>query len=56
VDRSAPIEVVETAYRALAKKHHPDVDPSPMAAARMRELNRAYAIPSNSASSCRAFL
>jgi DnaJ-class molecular chaperone len=37
------------AYRHLAKRYHPDVDPSPQAAARMAELNEAYAILSDSA-------
>ena len=32
------------AYRHLAKRYHPDVDLSPEAAARMAELNEAYAI------------
>jgi curved DNA-binding protein CbpA len=35
------------AYRHLAKRYHPDVDPSPEAAARMAELNEAYAILSD---------
>jgi curved DNA-binding protein CbpA len=31
-------------YRHLAKRYHPDVDASPEAAARMAEINEAYAV------------
>src|SRR5262245_4264311 len=34
-------------YRHLAKRYHPDVDPSPEAAARMTELNEAYSVLSD---------
>lgn len=37
-------QFMTVAYRHLAKRYHPDVDPSPEAAARMVELNEAYAI------------
>lgn len=36
----APIEVIQAAYRALAKLHHPDFGGDPT---RMMEINRAYA-------------
>lgn len=37
-------EQIRTAYRALAKQHHPDLHPgSPAAVARTQELNAAYA-------------
>jgi curved DNA-binding protein CbpA len=39
----ADARVVTLVYRHLAKRYHPDVDPSPAAAARMAELNEAYA-------------
>jgi curved DNA-binding protein CbpA len=42
VDPSADIEVVAAAYRALSKKYHPDVNPSPVAQAMMSDINRAY--------------
>jgi len=42
VDPSAEQEVIEAAYRRLARKYHPDVNPDPAAAARMRELSAAY--------------
>jgi curved DNA-binding protein CbpA len=36
-------ELIAVVYRHLAKRYHPDKDPSPEAAARMTELNDAYA-------------
>jgi curved DNA-binding protein CbpA len=42
VDPSADLDVISAAYRALSKKFHPDVNKTPEAEARMRELNRAY--------------
>lgn len=44
VDPSADIEVIAAAYRALSKKYHPDVNPSPVAQAMMSDINRAYDI------------
>ncbi|HSK93944.1 MAG TPA: DnaJ domain-containing protein [Candidatus Angelobacter sp.] len=37
-------EVVHAAYRALARKYHPDHDATRRAADKMAELNRAYAL------------
>ena len=42
VDPDAEPEVIAAAYRKLAAKYHPDVNPSPEAAERMREINVAY--------------
>ncbi len=42
VRRDAHEVVVKAAFRALAALYHPDRDPSPGAARRMMELNRAY--------------
>ena len=42
VDPSAEPEVIEAAFRRLARKYHPDVNPAPEAAARMRDLTAAY--------------
>jgi curved DNA-binding protein CbpA len=42
-------QFMTVAYRHLAKRYHPDVDASPVAAARMVELNDAYAILSDPA-------
>jgi curved DNA-binding protein CbpA len=36
-------EIISTVYRKLARRYHPDVDPSPQAARRMAEINDAYA-------------
>lgn len=37
-------EVIHASYRALARRYHPDLNGEPEAAARMRELNSAYAV------------
>ena len=42
-------ELISLVYRHLAKRYHPDRDPSPAAAARMSELNEAYATLSDPA-------
>jgi curved DNA-binding protein CbpA len=47
VDPSADPEVIESAYRRLARKYHPDVSRSPEAEVRMRAINLAYATLSN---------
>jgi curved DNA-binding protein CbpA len=39
---NADEEIVTTVYRKLARRFHPDIDPSPQAARRMAELNEAY--------------
>jgi membrane protease YdiL (CAAX protease family) len=44
VDPAAEPEVIEAAYRRLARKYHPDVSADPSAGERMREINAAYAI------------
>lgn len=42
VSPKAEPEVVEAAYRRLARKYHPDINQDPADAARMADLNRAY--------------
>lgn len=47
VDRSASAEVIEKAYKTLAKTSHPDaggVGPNPTATRRMQLLNEAYRV------------
>src|SRR5215831_3820598 len=48
VSPSASQEVIQAAYRALARSCHPDVNPSAAAARRMLELNAAYTMLSDS--------
>ena len=43
VSPGASEEVIRAAYRALARRYHPDVNRSPTAARHMGELNSAYA-------------
>ncbi len=49
VDPGAEPEVIEAAYRALARKHHPDRNPNPGAHELMAALNEAYSILRNPA-------
>lgn len=44
VARTAPDEVIRAAYRTLAQKYHPDINPDPNAAQIMKVLNAAYAV------------
>jgi len=44
VSPSAEIEVIEAAYRRLARKYHPDTNPSPDATSKMKDLNWAYEV------------
>jgi len=44
VDADAEPEVIEAAYRRLARKYHPDVSRSPEAARRMKEINTAFEV------------
>ena len=42
VDSDATVEQIKKAYRKLAKQYHPDVNSSPDAADRFREVTEAY--------------
>jgi hypothetical protein len=44
VDPEADPDVVEAAYKRLARKYHPDLNPDPDANQRMQEINLAYEV------------
>jgi hypothetical protein len=44
VSPAATPDVIQAAYRALARRHHPDVNPDPAAGPTMRRLNLAYQV------------
>jgi hypothetical protein len=44
VDPMAEPEVLEAAFRRLARKYHPDISAMPDGAQRMKELNAAYEV------------
>ncbi|MGC8676026.1 MAG: molecular chaperone DnaJ [Candidatus Micrarchaeia archaeon] len=47
VGRNATQDEIKRAYRELVMKYHPDVNKSPEAEAKMREINEAYAVLSD---------
>lgn len=47
VTKSATDAEIKSAYRKLARKHHPDIDKSPGAAEKFKELSEAYQILSD---------
>jgi curved DNA-binding protein CbpA len=44
VAEHADVEVISAAYRALARRYHPDLDRTPGAAQRMTQINEAYRV------------
>lgn len=48
VDKNASEKEIKSAFRKLARKHHPDVNPNdPQAEARFKEINEAYEVLSD---------
>ena len=47
VEKDSPPKKLKDAYRKLALQYHPDRNPDPSAAARMKEINEAYAVLSD---------
>ncbi|WP_284698413.1 J domain-containing protein [Terrimonas ginsenosidimutans] len=47
IPRTASAEEMRAAYRSLVKQYHPDRNPSPEAAERIKEINEAYEVLSN---------
>ena len=47
VDKNASEEVIEKAYKTLAKKYHPDLQNNSKCQDKMRQINEAYEILSN---------
>jgi DnaJ-class molecular chaperone len=47
VTKTASAEDIKKAYRVQARKHHPDVDKSPGAEEKFKEINEAYQVLSN---------
>ena len=44
VEPNADLEAIHAAYRRLARLYHPDLNPRPEAAERMRAINAAYRV------------
>ncbi|MGH2727676.1 MAG: DnaJ domain-containing protein, partial [Actinomycetota bacterium] len=49
VERGASSEEIKRAYRRLARQYHPDANPDPAAAERIKEINVAYEVLSDPA-------
>ena len=47
VSENASNEVIEKAYKTLAKKYHPDVNKEPGAAEKFKEISEAYSVLSD---------
>ena len=49
IDRGATADDIKRAYRKLARQYHPDANPDPAAAERIKEVNAAYEVLSDPA-------
>ena len=49
VQPTADVEVIRAAYRSLARRYHPDQNPSPSAEATTKRLNKAWEVLSDPA-------
>lgn len=47
VGKSASADEIKSAYRKMARKHHPDIDKTPGAAERFKEIGEAYQVLSD---------
>ncbi|MDO8573658.1 MAG: DnaJ domain-containing protein, partial [Candidatus Daviesbacteria bacterium] len=47
VSKNAPEAEIKSAYRKLARKHHPDIDKTAGADVRFKELGEAYQVLSD---------
>lgn len=47
VSKTASAEEIKSAYRRLARKHHPDIDKTPGAGERFKEIGEAYQVLSD---------
>jgi molecular chaperone DnaJ len=47
VSKSASAEELKSAYKKMAKKWHPDVNKSPEATEKFKEVNEAYSVLSD---------
>src|SRR3990167_6403357 len=47
VSKSASADEIKSAYRKLARKHHPDIDKTPGADVRFKEVGEAYQVLSD---------
>src|SRR3989338_4009216 len=47
VSKNASVEEIKSAYRKLARKHHPDIDKTAGADARFKEIGEAYQVLSD---------
>ena len=48
VNKNATDDELKSAYRQMAKKYHPDLNKTPEAAEKFKEINEAYSVLSDS--------